>query len=80
MDLYLINFVVFNLIAINETITMIITIKEGEIALWVLFNNISDSTGVIPAERLAAIEYNKDKTVQRSSKGNISASMTGTVA
>ena len=60
--------------------TNTITNNVGAIELPVLFKSIKDNKGVNPAERLAAIEYSTDKTVQRRLMGNISANMTGTVA
>lgn len=53
---------------------------DGEEAIPVLFTNTKESKGAKPADRLAAVEYNADKTLHRNLIGNISANITGTVA
>lgn len=53
---------------------------DGEDALLVFLTSANESNGARPADKLAAVEYSTDKTVQRSLIGNISASITGTVA
>jgi hypothetical protein len=69
-----------NQIAVIAMITNVTTKNIGDVGLLVFLKSIKDNNGVNPAERLAAVEYNMDKTVQRKLTGNISASITGTVA
>ncbi len=53
---------------------------DGDEALPVFSTNNNERGGASPADKLAAVEYNTDKTVQRRWTGNISANITGTVA
>ena len=69
----------FTHITVKVNITSTTISKVGAMALSVFFNNIKDSKGVNPADRLAAVENKSDTDVQRKFKGNISVSITGTV-
>ena len=53
---------------------------DGEEVAPVFLTSIIDRSGASPADKLAAMEYSIDKTLQRNLIGNISANITGTVA
>lgn len=64
----------------NDNATKVKTRIDGEEAISVFFTKSIDNSGASPADKLAAVEYSIDNTVQRNLMGNISASITGTVA
>ncbi|VEH29980.1 Uncharacterised protein [Legionella sainthelensi] len=60
--------------------TRINTSHDGDEAMLVFLTKINEINGANPADKLAAVEYKIDKTVQRNLIGNISDNITGTVA